>query len=96
MANPIEMMKMVRNYRKTQNMLKTIKAAGQSSDGMIGVLIDGTMDVIEVEVSEDFKNSTSGKLSSSILQAYKLAKKELEKQLRNNTSPDQLKEMMGV
>lgn len=96
MANPLDMMKMVRNYRKTQGMLKNIKAAGQSFDGLVAILIDGTMDVIEVEVSEQFKEATASGLSKAILQAYKLAKKELEKQLKNNTSPDQLREMMGI
>lgn len=96
MANPLDLMKMVRNYQKTQNMLKTIKAAGSSKDGTVAMLINGTMDIVQVEVEQGIYDLKETQISANILEAFKAAKKELEKQLRQNTSPDQLKEMMGM
>lgn len=96
MANPFDMAKMVRNYQKTQNKLKKMQVAGMSKDETVGVLIDGTMNIVEVEVQDEAMELTANKMSSNFMEAFKSAKKELEKQMREQTSTDDLKEMLGM
>lgn len=96
MANPFDMAKMVRNYQKTQNKLKKMQVAGMSKDETVGVLIDGTMNIVEVDVQDEAMSLSPKKLGDNFIEAYKAAKKELEKQMREQTSPEDLKEMLGM
>jgi DNA-binding protein YbaB len=96
MANPFDIAKMVRNYQKTQSMLKGIKAAGLSKDETVGILMDGTMAIVEVEIQPEAMNLTAQQMSHNFMEAYKSAKKELEKQLKASTSTDDLKDMLGM
>lgn len=91
-----EMMKMAGAYRKAQKQLKQTKSAGVSSKGTVAVLIDGSMELVDVEIKEGFSDLNPKQQAKEIKSAYKAARKELEKELRKNTSTDDLKEMLGM
>ena len=96
LGNVGNMAKMVKTYRQTQNRLKALKAAGVSKDETIAVLMDGRMKIIEVEVKEEAEVLKAKELSKNFMQAYKAASKELERLLKENTSPDDIREMLGM
>lgn len=99
------MAKMASKAMKARGMMKKIEAAGQS--GIVSLIINGLYSVSEIEIdrealdqkiagksTEEAVTETVNTLKKDFADAVEDAKKQLEKEMMNATSIDDLRDML--
>lgn len=98
--------KMVNKARQAKKKMEQVEAVGK--EGSTAVLINGLYEISDIEididefiaelnnsVDEETAEKIAATLKKNIMKAMKNAKKQLEKELANMTSLDDLKNMLG-
>ena len=99
------MAKMASKAMKARGMMKKIQAAGQS--GVVSLVINGLYSIEEIEIdmealmekvghksTEDAVKDTANIIKKDVQAAVEDSKKQLEKEMMNATSIDDLKDML--
>lgn len=108
-GNMGSMLKKAPKLMQMQKKIKSLKAAGTSKSGNSAILINGSMDLQNVDVKDllvdagvDEKQAESlqSKIESEVLEAYKDAKKQMEKDLQSQMDElgidqDSIGQMLG-
>lgn len=100
------MAKMASKAMKARGMMKKIQAAGQA--GVVSLIINGLYSVSEIEIDREKLNEkiagkdtdsavteTINTLKNDFQEAVEDAKKQLEKEMMNATSIDDLRDMLN-
>lgn len=94
MANPLKMMSQM---MRVQKQMKKIKASGSCKDGSVRISMNGVMKVTDVEIDESMlEPGAKRQLESKIAEAFKEAKKKVEKKMRDQMSLGDLQGMSGM
>lgn len=92
----LDMAKMVRKAQQTRSQMKKITAAGRSKSEMTAVLINGLNDIEEIEFAPELFEDISPKtLEKEVIEAFKDAKKNLEKALAETMDMDSIRDLLS-
>lgn len=93
----------IQKANQAKKQMQAIQALGQS--GAVNILLNGINEIEEVEIdqsllvqlglSSDIAEKLARKLSDDIKKSYSSAKKDIEKKIVQNTSIDDLRELLG-
>jgi DNA-binding protein YbaB len=91
-----ELYKLQKEAREMQKKMKAIKVEGLSDDEMVKVIMDGTQEIIEIEIDDEMMSVDLKKeLVKSLKQGLKDAQKQVQKQMMKDMDISQLKNMLG-
>lgn len=96
--------KAIQKANAAKKQMQSIQSLGQSGD--ISILLNGINEIEEIEIesnkfiqdfglSKDQASRIARKLAEDFKKAYADAKKQIEKKIVQNTSIDDLKELLG-
>ncbi len=90
------MAKMLRKAQQARSSMQKITATGVSKSGMTAILLNGLNDIEEIEFKPELlTNLTTEVLATEVKEAYKDAKKNLEKSLASTMDIDSIRDMLS-
>ena len=76
---------LLKDLMQKQKELKQKEANGFSKNGLVAVKLNGLFDMVDIKIDESLLDPTKySTLKKSIKQAYKDARKQIEKAMRDN------------
>ncbi|MEI6462634.1 MAG: YbaB/EbfC family nucleoid-associated protein [bacterium] len=95
-GNVKDFFKLQSEAKKMQDQMKQLVIEGVSKDEGVSLTMDGTQEILEVELSDDLLNPLmKDSLVKQIKEASKDAQKKLQKEMMKDFDMDKLKGMMG-
>lgn len=92
----LDMAKMIRKAQQTKGVMKKVTAAGRSRSQRTAILLNGLNDIEEIEFSEELMQNCDAKLlEREVIEAFKDAKKNLEKELAQTMDMDSIRDMLS-
>ncbi|MBN1915400.1 YbaB/EbfC family nucleoid-associated protein [Candidatus Dojkabacteria bacterium] len=91
-----ELYKLQKEAKEMQKKMKEKKISGLSKDEHVEIIIDGTQEILEINISDDLMSLDRKKdLEKEIKQAMEEAQKLLRKEMTKDMDIDKLKGMLG-
>jgi len=96
LGNIKDLVKMQQEGKKMQDQMKKLVIEGHSKDDKVLYKIDGTMELLDIEIDEELLNPLMGDvLKKYILEAAKDAHKKLQKEMMKDMDINKIKSMLG-
>lgn len=87
--------KMKQQAEAFEKELEQIKATGQSKRGFVTVTLNGKKALKRIELSNDAMNLPKEEIQKYIMEAHKVADKEIDKKMKKQSKNSPLAGMMG-
>jgi DNA-binding YbaB/EbfC family protein len=92
-----ELYKLQKEARAMQKKMKEITIEGESKEGDVVVVINGTQEIEDIDIQENLLSpEKKDDLVKKIKQAMKEAQKKLQREMAKDMDIDKLKGMLGV
>lgn len=96
LGNIKDLMKLQGEAKKMQDQMKQVIIEGRSKDEGVMIKIDGTQELIDIDISDDLLNPLiKDSLYKQIKESFKDAQKKLQKEMAKDFDMDKLKGMLG-
>lgn len=92
----LDVAKMVRKAQQTKGLMKKVTAAGRSRSQRTAILLNGLNDIEEIDFAPEVLENRDGKeVEREVIEAFKDAKKNLEKELAQTMDMDSIRDMLS-
>lgn len=89
--------KMQKEARAMQKKMKEIVVSGFSKDELVEIELNGANELENIEIADELLSSAKKqKLEKNIIEAFKDATKNLQKELMKDMDLDKMKSMLGM